>query len=78
MATRRSLEFASLDHVMPEVDRLLAGHTTTGNWSLGQICNHLNDSFRFSLDGFGEGAVADSEARGWYVQETDLQDREDA
>ncbi|MDR3636740.1 MAG: DUF1569 domain-containing protein [Isosphaeraceae bacterium] len=53
MAKRRALEFAGLDQVMPDVDRLLGGHTTTGNWSLGQICNHLSESVRFSLEGFG-------------------------
>lgn len=39
--TRRQLSFASLDEVMPEVERLLAGHVTVGAWSLGQILDHL-------------------------------------
>ena len=38
---RRALSFTSLAEVMPEVDRLFQGHRTVGNWSLGQICNHL-------------------------------------
>ena len=38
---RRALSFATLDGVMPDVDHLLTGHTTVGQWSLGQICNHL-------------------------------------
>ena len=42
MEGRRTLAFSSLAEVMPEVDRLLAGHRTVGNWSLGQICNHLS------------------------------------
>jgi hypothetical protein len=50
-ATRRALRFASLDQVMPDVDRLLAGHTTVGRWSLGQICNHLELAIRLSMDG---------------------------
>jgi hypothetical protein len=41
MAGRRELAFASLDEVMPEVERLMAGHVTVGRWTLGQICNHL-------------------------------------
>jgi hypothetical protein len=49
---RRPLAFSTLDEVMPEVDRLLLGHTTIGNWSLGQICNHLAGSFIFSVEGF--------------------------
>src|SRR3954469_19068001 len=40
-AARRPLSFNSLDQVMPDVDRLLPGYTKVGNWSLGQICNHL-------------------------------------
>src|SRR5262249_5903081 len=49
---RRPLTFASLDEVMPDVDRLLRGHTTVRNWSLGQICSHLAQAFRFTIDGF--------------------------
>ena len=48
---RRKLEFATLDEVIPEVDRLLRGHRTLGNWSLGQICNHLADSIVMSIEG---------------------------
>jgi hypothetical protein len=51
-AARRALAFASLDEVMPDVDRLLGGHTTVGNWSLGQICNHLARAFAGSVEGF--------------------------
>jgi hypothetical protein len=51
-AARRRLSFTSLDDVMPEVDRLLRGHVTVGNWSLGQICSHLAQAFRFTIDGF--------------------------
>jgi hypothetical protein len=50
MAERRTLSFSRLDEVMPEVERLLEGHTTVGNWSLGQICNHLATVFRSSVD----------------------------
>jgi hypothetical protein len=51
-AARRALEFSSLDRVMPDVDHLLAGHTVVGNWSLGQICNHLTSSLTCSVEGF--------------------------
>ncbi|HWE36874.1 MAG TPA: DUF1569 domain-containing protein [Isosphaeraceae bacterium] len=50
MDRRRRLAFASLDDVMPEVERLLAGHVTVGNWSLGQICNHLATAFHLVVD----------------------------
>ncbi len=51
-AARRPLAFASLDRVMPDVDRLLEGHTTLGDWSLGQICNHLTQSLTWTVEGF--------------------------
>jgi hypothetical protein len=38
---RRTLRFASLDEVIPEVERLRRGHTTVGTWTLAQICRHL-------------------------------------
>lgn len=49
---RRRLTFDRLDQVMPEVDRLLEGHVTVGQWSLGQICNHLATTLIHSIDGF--------------------------
>ena len=47
---RRTLPYQSLDEVMPDVKWLLDGHTTVGNWSLGQICRHLATALRFSVD----------------------------
>jgi len=38
---RRTLKYNTIDAIMPDVDRLLAGHSTVGNWTLGQICEHL-------------------------------------
>jgi hypothetical protein len=52
MAERRSLTFPTLDRVMPDVDRLLEGHQTLGQWSLGQVCNHLATSITYSVEGF--------------------------
>jgi hypothetical protein len=52
MPDRRTLTFARLDEVMSEVDRLLAGYTTVGNWSFGQICNHLAEAIRGSVEGY--------------------------
>src|SRR5689334_11912222 len=50
---RRTLRFATLRDVPPDVERLLAaGHRTLGRWTLAQICNHLSESIRYSLDGF--------------------------
>ena len=50
-ANRRTLTYASLDEIPADVDRLLAGHTTVGNWTLGQICNHLSGAVIASVDG---------------------------
>jgi hypothetical protein len=51
MPARRELSFNSLNDVMPDVDRLLEGHETVGNWSLGQICNHLANAVQLSVEG---------------------------
>lgn len=47
---RRTLRFKSFDDVMPEVERLLKGHTTAGTWSLAQICRHLATVARRVVD----------------------------
>jgi hypothetical protein len=47
---RRELRFDSFDEVMPDVERLLEGHTTVGGWSLGQICRHLSTVARRVVD----------------------------
>lgn len=47
---RRTLSYSSLDDVMPDVERLLNGHTTVGNWSLAQICRHLATVMRRIVD----------------------------
>jgi hypothetical protein len=44
------LRYGSLDEVMPDVVRLLAGHKTVGRWSLAQICRHLGAALRLSVD----------------------------
>lgn len=49
---RRALRFERFDQIMPDVERLARGHRMVGNWTLGQMCNHLAGSFRGSLDGF--------------------------
>lgn len=49
---RRSLDFHSFDKVIADLDRLQTGYEKGGNWSLGQVCNHLGIFVRGSLDGF--------------------------
>ena len=50
MTEHRELQFGSLDEVTPEVDRLLTGYRKLGNWSLGQICNHLAVTMRMAVE----------------------------
>jgi hypothetical protein len=47
---RRELQFNSLDEVLPDVERLLEGHTTVGTWTLAQICRHLGIVMRRVVD----------------------------
>ena len=47
---RRTLRYDSLDDIMPDVERLLAGHKTVGNWSLAQICRHVATVMRRVVD----------------------------
>ncbi|HEV3167444.1 MAG TPA: DUF1569 domain-containing protein [Isosphaeraceae bacterium] len=63
MAERRDLSFTSLNEVMPDVERLIPGYKTVGNWSLGQICYHLALAVRCSIDGYSENAP-------WIVRKT--------
>ncbi len=47
---RRSLRYGSLEEIMPDVERILEGHTTVGHWSLAQICRHLATVMRRVVD----------------------------
>jgi len=56
-AERRSLEFATVADLRREIDRLVAADNagtlrTTGNWSAGQVFQHVGDLIRYSYDGF--------------------------
>jgi hypothetical protein len=47
---RRTLAFGSMGEIMPDVERLLEGHSTVGIWSLAQICRHLSIAIRRVID----------------------------
>ena len=50
---RRKLSFDTFEEILTEVDELLeSGYEQAGNWSLGQICNHLAIFLRGSVEGF--------------------------
>ena len=63
---RRTLHFPDLDDIMDDVDRLLDGHTTVGNWSLAQICRHLATVMRRVVD---LPASTPYDASGWVGEE---------
>ena len=48
MPERRLLDFASLDEIMPDVERLVGGHVTGGQWTPAQILYHLATSIRLT------------------------------
>lgn len=52
-APRRKLELANLDAVVSDAEQRVAAQAgTTGNWSLGQILEHVAIVMEKSMDGF--------------------------
>jgi hypothetical protein len=50
---RRNLHYDSLQQLLSDAETIAAGdYDTVGNWSYGQILNHLAKAMAFSLDGF--------------------------
>ena len=47
---RRTLQFQSLDDIMPDVERLIGHNETVGEWSLAQICHHIATVMRRVVD----------------------------
>ena len=47
---RRSLQFDSIDEIIPEVERLRKGCKTVGAWSLAHICGHLASVIKGTLE----------------------------
>ncbi|MGI9455908.1 MAG: DUF1569 domain-containing protein [Aeoliella sp.] len=48
---RRELHFATIDEVLAEAERLASGPVTQlGNWSLGEMCDHLARSLDSATD----------------------------
>ncbi len=62
-ANRRSLRFESLDEVVADIDAIEASIkagtlSSSGNWSAGEVCDHLRKFFEFAIDGFPSKAPA--------------------
>ena len=56
---RRVLDFRTIDEVVADVDQLVStGYVKVGNWSLGQICRHLANFVKGSIDGFNGPRVS--------------------
>jgi hypothetical protein len=49
VSRRRKLKFADADAVAAEIGRLRKGYVRAGNWSLPQVCRHLELAFRHSM-----------------------------
>lgn len=59
-APRREVKLACLDCLKQELDRIESAHRsgalrTTGNWSPGQILQHIARFMRYPIDGFSPG-----------------------
>jgi hypothetical protein len=56
IATRRKLDYKSFDEFLADADRLSSGDMKTlGNWSPGQIFQHLANAYNGSIDGLPGG-----------------------
>ncbi len=54
---RHARNYTSLDDILADAERLVqANASTTGNWSLGQILEHLAIVMDCSIDGYGAQA----------------------
>jgi hypothetical protein len=53
---RRNVEYKSFDELLADADRLSTGNVKTlGNWTPGQIFQHLAIAYNGSIDGFSAG-----------------------
>src|SRR5262245_33566917 len=67
---RRPLVFHTLEDVVRDAERLLAGgYEKAGNWDLAQVAGHLADWMRFPVEGFPK-APAPIRAVFWVLRKT--------
>lgn len=53
-APRRAIQYASLSELLADAEAAVARNaTTTGNWTLGQILDHIAIAMDSTIDGFG-------------------------
>lgn len=53
MSARRTVRYSTFSDVVQDAEHLLGNHHTVGNWSFGQICQHLARTMEAMIDGFG-------------------------
>ena len=60
--SRRTVDYSTLEELRLDAEALAAGpYTTVGNWTYGQILQHLAQAMHASIDGFPFGAP-------WYMR----------
>ncbi|MFK7734467.1 MAG: DUF1569 domain-containing protein [Pirellulaceae bacterium] len=53
-SSRRQLDFRSADEVLEDIEHLrTVGYSKLKNWNLTQICEHLHETTKGGMDGFG-------------------------
>lgn len=53
-SSRRTVHYNDLDEFVADAEQLAAGEVRTiGNWTYGQILQHLGDAFKCTVDGYG-------------------------
>jgi Protein of unknown function (DUF1569) len=53
VTSRREVDYKSFDELLADIDRFSTSQPNTlGNWSAGQIFQHLANAFNGSIDGF--------------------------
>ena len=53
MSARRTVRYSTMSEIIDDAEQLIGNHHTVGNWSFGQICQHLAKAMVGSIDGFG-------------------------
>ena len=51
--SRRTVRYSTLSDIVQDAEQLVGNHHTVGNWTFGQICQHLAKTMNCSFDGFG-------------------------
>jgi len=77
VANRRELRFTAVDQILPEAERLARCEDAVllGNWTLGQIFEHLGRAFSYSIDGASFRVPWRLRVLGWFIKGRILNNR---